>query len=67
MSTIADKLRTILGIKTEIKQAIIEKGGTIEDTTPFAEYPEQILTIQGGGGQSLTRKELMRRVYILSK
>lgn len=64
MSTIADKLRTILGIKTEIKQAIIDKGGTLEDTTPFAEYPEQILAIQSGEGK-LNRKELMKRVYIL--
>lgn len=67
MSTIADKLRTILGIKTEIKQAIVDKGGTLDDTTPFAEYPAKILEIQGGSGKSLNRKELMRRVYILSK
>lgn len=60
----ADKLRTILGIKTEIKQAINEKGGTLEDTTPFADYPEQILAIKSGEGK-LNRKELMRRVYIL--
>jgi hypothetical protein len=66
MSTIADKLRTILGIKTEIKQAIIDKGGTVDDATPFADYPEQILAIKSGEGK-LNRKELMRRVYILSK
>lgn len=64
MSTIADKLRTILGIKSEIKQAIIDKGGTIEESTSFAEYPEQILAIKSGEGK-LNRKELMRRVYIL--
>lgn len=62
----ADKLRTILGIKTEIKQAINEKGGTLEDTTPFADYPEQILAIKSGEGK-LNRKELMRRVYILKQ
>jgi hypothetical protein len=66
MSTIADKLRTILGIKTEIKQAINEKGGTLEDTTPFADYPEQILAIKSGEGK-LNRKELMRRIYIMSR
>jgi hypothetical protein len=66
MSTIADKLRIILGIKTEIKQAINEKGGTLEDTTPFADYPEQILAIKSGEGK-LNRKELMRRIYIMSR
>lgn len=66
MSTIAEKLRTILGIKTEIKQAIIDKGGTLEDTTPFADYPEQILAIKSGEGK-LNRKELMRRIYIMSR
>ena len=66
MSTIAEKLRTILGIKTEIKQAIIDKGGTLEDTTPFAEYPAKIEAIQSGEGK-LNRKELMRRIYIMSR
>ena len=65
--SLADKLRTILGIKAEVKQAIIDKGGTLEDTTPFGEYPAKILEIQGGGGQALTRKELMKRVYILKQ
>jgi hypothetical protein len=66
MSTIADKLRTILGIKTEIKQAIIDKGGTLDDSTPFTDYPEQILAIKSGEGK-LNRKELMRRIYIMSR
>ena len=65
--SLADKLRTILNIKVEIKQAIIEKGVEIEDNEQFANYPAKILEIQGGSGKSLNRKELMRRVYILSK
>lgn len=67
MATIADKLRTILNIKLEIKQAIIDKGVKIEDNEQFAIYPVKILEIQGGSGKSLNRKELMRRIYILSK
>lgn len=63
--SLADKLRTILNIKVEIKQAIIEKGVEIEDNEQFASYPAKILEIQGGSGKSLNRKELMRRVYIL--
>lgn len=64
MATFAEKLQTIANIKEDIKQAINEKGGTLEDTTPFAEYPAKILAIKSGEGK-LNRKELMRRVYIL--
>lgn len=64
---LAEKLNTILNIKFEIKQAIIDKGIEVGDNEQFANYPAKILEIQGGSGKSLNRKELMRRVYILSK
>jgi hypothetical protein len=47
MST-ADKLNKLLETKEAIKQAIIDKGGTVGDV--FAEYPTAIQNIQGGGG-----------------
>ncbi|MBQ5917090.1 MAG: hypothetical protein IIW92_00840 [Lachnospiraceae bacterium] len=47
MST-ADKLNKVLETKEAIKQAIIDKGGTVGDV--FAEYPTAIQNIQGGGG-----------------
>ena len=47
MST-ADKLNKLLETKEAIKQAIIDKGGTVGDV--FADYPTAIQNIQGGGG-----------------
>ena len=47
MST-ADKLNKLLETKEAIKQAIIDKGGTVGDV--FADYPAAIQNIQGGGG-----------------
>lgn len=40
--TIADKLAYLNTTKTQIKNAIIEKGGTITDTTTFREYATAI-------------------------
>lgn len=40
--TIADKLAYLNTTKTQIKNAIIEKGGTITDTTTFREYAAAI-------------------------
>lgn len=47
MST-ADKLNKLLETKEAIKQAIIDKGGTVGDV--FAAYPAAIQNIQSGGG-----------------
>jgi hypothetical protein len=47
MST-ADKLNKLLETKEAIKQAIIDKGGTVGDV--FADYPTAIQNIQSGGG-----------------
>ena len=47
MST-ADKLNKLLETKEAIKQAIIDKGGTVGDV--FADYPTAIQNIQSGSG-----------------
>ena len=56
MSTIIEKLQEILTIKNEIKGAIRDKGGKIEDGTPFSNYPNCIRNIEtgsGGGGDPI--------------
>jgi surface protein len=45
MSTIADKLRTILDIKEAIRQAIIDENVEVPEETPFADYPDKIREI----------------------
>lgn len=52
MSTIIEKLNEILAIKNNIKYAIRDKGIDIPDYTPFAEYPNYIRNISGGGNNS---------------
>lgn len=48
MSTIADKLNTLLATKSDIKDAIIEKGQNVADDTPFADYADKIRSIESG-------------------
>lgn len=50
MGTTSDKLNKILDTKVNIKQAIIDKGVDVADTTVFADYAEKIGEIQSGGG-----------------
>ena len=49
MSTVIEKLNEILAIKNNIKGAIRDKGVEIADNTPFADYPNCIRSIEGGG------------------
>ena len=42
------KLNEIQVIKNDIKDAIVEKGGVLEDTTPFENYAGEIRGIQTG-------------------
>ena len=53
MGTTADKLNKILETKQAIKQAIIDKGGDIDDKTVFADYPSKINAIQTGDSESV--------------
>lgn len=48
MGTIADKLSYLLQTKNLIKAALIEKGASITDNTPFRDYAEAIGGISGG-------------------
>ena len=49
MSTIQENLQTIADSTAAIKQAIIDKGGTVGDITTWA---DAISGISGGGGES---------------
>lgn len=50
MGTSADKLNKLIQTKADIKNAIIEKGGVVNDSTPFGDYAQAIRDIEGGGG-----------------
>lgn len=55
MATIADKLTTIAGIKTDIRTAINNKGGSLTSGSPFSAYSAAISSLpSGGGGASST-------------
>lgn len=47
--SIADKLTTLIGTKTEIKNAIIEKGQTVNDKDTFRSYADKIRNITTSG------------------
>lgn len=47
-STVAEKLQEVINTKEAIKQAIEEKGQSL-DGVPFTEYDKKITAIQGGG------------------
>ena len=57
MSTTAEKLQKIIDIKNDLKEKINAKGGSITDTTPFAEYPIQVENISSGGGSGDTTEK----------
>lgn len=52
MGTSADKLNKLIQTKADIKDAIIEKGGVVNDSTPFGDYAQAIRDISGGGAKS---------------
>lgn len=45
--TIADKIRSLITIKNQIKTVIAAKGIAINDATPYSEYPVKIQSIIG--------------------
>jgi hypothetical protein len=53
--SIADKLIYLNGTKEAIKEAIREKGVTVDDTDTFRSYAEKIGEIQTGGGSGWVR------------
>ena len=50
--TIADSLTLLNSTKTAIREAIEDKGVTV-GSIPFADYPDKIAEISGGGGGSV--------------
>lgn len=56
---IEDKLIQLGETKNSIKNAIIEKGGVVNDSTPFGDYAQAIRNISGGGGGE-TKKPILR-------
>ena len=62
MSTTAEKLQKIIDIKNDLKEKINAKGGSITDTTPFAEYPtiaDELMGSSGGEGEVRSLKFLL--------
>ena len=50
MSTISDKLLYLSETKSQIKEAIISKGQTIDEDDTFRSYVDKIMRIQTEGG-----------------
>lgn len=48
--TISDELETLMQTKKNLKKAITNKGVSIPNGTPFADYPDAINAISGEGG-----------------
>ena len=53
-NTTVDKLNYLSETKDAIKQAIVDKGVAVEDSTTFREYAEKIGDISGGGSCPVT-------------
>lgn len=51
----ADKLQYLVDTKTEIKNAIVEKGVDVSSSDTFRSYAEKIKSIQAGGGTGGTK------------
>lgn len=60
MGNISDKLTYLLATKEAIKDAIVAKGGTVANETPFRGYAECIseLPTGGGGGEEIPAEML---------
>lgn len=46
--TISEQLTALADIKADIKQAIIDKGGTVSDSDAFSTYADKISNLPGG-------------------
>lgn len=60
MGTIADKLTYLQGTKSAIKDAIVAKGVSVENGTPFRDYATKIGEISGGGTPTPVADEWVR-------
>ena len=64
MGTTADKLNKIIATKSDIKNAIIEKGVDVSDSDVFSSYGDKIRNIKSG---STLPSPFMDRLYICKK
>lgn len=53
MGTTAEKLQAIIDSKEAIRQAIVDKGVSCDNTVPLDEYATKIGDISGGGGSNV--------------
>lgn len=69
--SIADKIRSILAIKDQIKAAILAKGVAINNQTPYADYPAKIQAIialdttAGTAGYTVTANDVKLTKVVL--
>ena len=60
MGTTVQKLSKVLNTKNEIKDMLLSKG-TIEETTPFGEYPSVLHDILRGGNSDKIANVSLKR------
>jgi hypothetical protein len=60
MGTVSDKLTYLQGTKSAIKDAIVAKGVSVENGTPFRDYATKIGEISGGGTPTPVADEWVR-------
>ena len=66
MATIAENIQTLRSIKSDIKNAIIQKGGSVTDA--FGTYAQAITNLPsgGGGGTEIEDALVMRELSVYS-
>lgn len=66
MATIAENIQTLRSIKSDIKNAIIQKGGSVTDA--FGTYAQAITNLPsgGGGGTEMEDALVMRTLSVYS-
>ena len=60
VETINSKITQIIGYKSDIKSALIEKGSSISDTTLLADYDDKIRELVLASEDSITEIEYLR-------
>jgi hypothetical protein len=59
MGNVAEKLEYLNDTKTAIKNAIVDKGGNVEDNATFRSYADSIANLPSGGGGEEIPEELL--------
>ena len=63
MGTTSDKLNYLLDTKTQIKQALIDKGQTITDNDTFRSYAQKIEDIENGTEDATLQAKYLLQGY----